>query len=215
MRFPVLALLLASALAHATAKKPDGLSWMDWHMQEEHELDQYDADTFFVLHDLESKGYWDESDLLYIYGLTRDEMVGDGSGMGEHSHNEAISQQKKDQVVLILLKALDADKSRQVSQAEWAKFVSLKGQLPDLGVGPGHHMDFETEYENHHWNQYHRDQDPDVHIKHKEDIEHELLHHMHEIDETHDRDPAARKVSSTFSSPVNPANVPQKYLAQT
>lgn len=215
MHFSVAALVLAgSALAHGVAKKPADVDWIDWHMKEEHELDLFDAGSFFLLHDLENKGFWDKSDLLYIYGLTRDVVVGDGSGMGEHTHDEEISKETKDNVVQSLLKLLDTNKDGQVSKDEWEKFFNNDGKLPDFGVGPGHHMDFETEYENHHWNEYHRDQDPDVHVKHKEDIEHELLHHLHEIEETHDRDSVARKLSKTFSSPVNVANVPQKYLAQ-
>lgn len=215
MHFSVVALVFAGfGWAHGAAQKPADVSWLDWHMKEEHEMDLFDAQAFFLLHDLENKGYWDQTDLLYIYGLTRDAVVGDGSGMGEHTHNEDISKETKDNVVQTLLKLLDSDKDGQVSKDEWQVFFNHDGQLPDFGVGPGHHMDFESEYENHHWNKYHRDQDPDVHVKHKEDIEHELLHHLHEIEETHDRDAAARKLSESFSSPVNVAKVPQKYLAQ-
>ena len=74
-----------------------------------------------------------------------------------------------------------------ISQAEWLKFYENGGRLPDLGYGPGHHLGFEEEYEEHHWRKYHANDDPDVKIKHKEDIEHELLHHQQEIEETHDR----------------------------
>ncbi|KAF5209031.1 hypothetical protein E0198_004945 [Clavispora lusitaniae] len=201
-------------LAHGKpAPKPADLTWEQWHMKEEHEMDEFDPSSFFLLHDLENKGYWTETDILYVYGLTRDSVVGDGSGMGEHDHNEQISKEDKDKVVRTVLKMVDSDHDGQVSREEWMDF-SKSNQLPDFGFGPGHHMDFEAEYENHHWNKYHRDQDPDVHVKHKEDIEHELLHHLHEIDETHDKDANARKLSKNFASPVHVANVPQKYLAK-
>lgn len=215
MHFSIAALAFSAlGMAHSVAKKPADLTWAEWHMKEEHDQDVFDARTFFLLHDLENKGYWDQTDLLYIYGLTRDAVVGDGSGMGEHTHDEEISKETKANVVQSLLKLLDSDHDGQVSEEAWQKFYNNDGELPDFGLGPGHHMDFETEYENHHWNKYHRDQDPDVHVKHKEDIEHELLHHLHEIEETHGRDAEARKVSGTFSSPVKVAKVPQKYLAE-
>lgn len=204
---------IAVVAAHSAAEKPKGTSWQEWHMKEEHQMDSFDLESFFNIHDLQNKGFWNANDILYVYGLTRDEVVGDGSGMGEHAHDESISQSAKDQVTLVVLTLMDADKNGQVSKEEWMKFMNSGNELPDFGYGPGHHMDFESEYENHHWNKYHKDQDPDVHVKHKEDIEHELLHHAHEIEETHSRDPGARKISQDFLSPVKVKNVPQKYLA--
>lgn len=190
---------------------PKGLSWEQWHMREEHQLEEFDASAFFALHDLQNKGFWNKEDILYIYGLTRESVIGDGSGMGEHDHEESINQETKDKVLRDILRLLDANANGEISKEEWELFSTHGGHLPDFGIGPGHHLDFEAEYENHHWNKYHRDQDPDVMIKHKEDIEHEMLHHEHEIEETHNINPDIRNVARDFVSPVKIANVPVKY----
>lgn len=215
MRFPfALSLLAAVVTAHKEVSSlPAGLSWEQWHMKEEHQLEEFDAGSFFVLHDLQSKGYWNADDILYVYGLNRESVVGDGSGMGEHDHEEKIGQDVKDKVVKDVLRLLDANANGEVSKEEWELYSTHGGHLPDFGIGPGHHMDFEAEYENHHWNKYHRDSDPDVLIKHKEDIEHEMLHHEHEIEETHTLNPDIREMAKNFVSPVKIANVPAKYLA--
>lgn len=214
MRFSLAMLAVAIGVtAHKEiAKLPTGMSWEEWHMKEEHQLDGFDAESFFTLHDLQSKGKWNSDDLLYLYGLTRDSVVGDGSGMGSHDHEESITPEVKKRVLNKLLTILDANSDGEVTKEEWILFSQHGGHLPDLGLGPGHHLDFEAEYENHHWNKYHRDQDPDVHIKHKEDIEHELLHHEHEIEETHDQNPEARDIGKNFLSPIKLDNVPPKYV---
>lgn len=216
MRWSLAFLLLAAfTKAHSSgATLPAGMNWENWHMKEEHQIQEFDAESFFTLHDLESKGFWNAKDILYIYGLSREEVVGDGSGMGEHKHGEKIESSIKVKVVEQVMRLLDANANGEVSKSEWLLFNQHGGHLPDFGTGPGHHMDFEDEYENHHWNKYHRDQDPDVHIKHKEDIEHEILHHDHEIVETHDSGPDVREMTRNFASPVKLENIPQKYLAE-
>ncbi|OBA22151.1 hypothetical protein METBIDRAFT_26238, partial [Metschnikowia bicuspidata var. bicuspidata NRRL YB-4993] len=190
--------------------KPLELSWQEWHMKEEHQMDSFDAASFFMIHDLQNKGFWAAEEILYLYGLTRDEVVGDGSGMGDHDHAEAIPQSLKDKVISHVSRLLNGDSEGNVSKEQWLEFSKNGGLLPDFGVGPGHHMDFEAEYEKHHWNKYHRDQDPDVHTKHKEDIEHEMLHHEHEIEESHSNE-GGRARAHDYVSPVKVHNIPQKY----
>ncbi|QRG40676.1 hypothetical protein FDK38_005164 [Candidozyma auris] len=211
---------LGVALAHGSHGgsqnvpiRPAGVSWQEWHMKEEHQMDSFDAVSFFKMHDLENKGYWTLEDVLYVYGLTREEVVGDGSGMGEHAAEEKVSQEAKSQVGSIVMNLLDSNGDGTITLEEWKRFIDRKEELPDFGYGPGHHMDFESEYENHHWNKYHKDQDPDVHVKHKEDIEHELLHHAHEIEGTHGDQPDIRQIAKDYASPIKIHNVPQKYLA--
>lgn len=193
-------------------QKPSGLSWQNWHMIEEHQLDQYDADSFFKIHDLQDKGYWTGDDILYVYGLTRDNIVGDGSGMGEHAHGEEIiTQDAKNNVIEVILRLVDKDHDKQISVQEWRDFIGQGKELPDFGYGQGHHLDFESEYEEHHWNEFHANQDPDVQIKHKEDIEHELLHHEHEIEESHSNSPNIRQLTEKFLSSIKLENLPSKY----
>lgn len=211
----IIAATIALALAHGHAKmaeKPEGMSWQDWHMKEEHDLEEYDAETFFKLHNIAGTGDWDNTDILNIYGLMRDQVVGDGSGMGEHTHHEQeiINPGAKDHVVSTILSLLDTDGDGKVSLDEWKQYLKHGGKLPDFGYGQGHHLDFESEYEEHHWKKYHAKDDPDVKIKHKEDIEHELLHHEHEMEETHDSAPD-REFTAGFFSEIRLDNLPQKY----
>ncbi|KAG2734892.1 hypothetical protein G9P44_002898 [Scheffersomyces stipitis] len=209
--------LIVAIFAHgshdnAIKQKPEHLTWQNWHMLEEHGLNTYDADSFFRLHDLQAKNSWSRSDILNLYGLLREHVVGDGSGMGEHDHNkEVISDEAKEHVVKSILKLLDADQDGEVSIQEWRDFTHNGGQLPDFGYGQGHHLDFESEYEEHHWKKYHAQNDPDVLIKHKEDIEHELLHHEHEIEESHMDHPELRKITDNFNSNIRLENLAFKY----
>lgn len=212
MKLAILALLaLVYAHGHEAKQKPDGVSWQDWHMLEEHQLDLYSPDVFFMLHDLQNKGRWSKTDILSLYGLLRESIVGDGSGMGEHEHSEeVISQDSKDHVVSLILNLMDTNGDGEVSLEEWQEFAK-HSQLPDFGYGQGHHLDFEGEYEEHHWKKYHSKDDPDVLIKHKEDIEHELLHHEHEIEESHGKDPNVRKLTQNYLSEIKLENIPAKY----
>lgn len=220
MKFAIVAAVLALVWAHevhvpapdAEASRP--AEWDDWHMVSEHNVDQWDAPTFFKLHDVSDKGYWDHLDILYIYGLAKDKLVGDGLGMGQHDHgHEVVSAEDKQRIVNTILGLMDVNSDGRITIDEWLAFVGKGAHLPDFGYGQGHHLDFEAEYEDHHWNQYHRDADPDVLIKHKEDIEHELLHHFHEIDEAHDEAPEIRQYAQTYQLPIKVDNIKPKYRA--
>ena len=207
-------IFLVAALAHNTnSVKPPQMTWQQWHMSEEHRVNTFDPLTFFELHSLQKNGYWTADDILYIYGLTRDAVVGDGSGMGEHDHDEKIPPEFKAAVVGRVSIMLKADAKGRISREKWLEFAKNGGQLPDVGVGPGHHFDFETEYEKHHWNEYHREEDPDVHVKHKQDIMHELLHYEHEMEETHSDHSEISAQLNSYLSPVKIENIPARYLA--
>ncbi|KAK6197459.1 uncharacterized protein RJT21DRAFT_56962 [Scheffersomyces amazonensis] len=213
--------ILAIALAHGDhgsgaqiKQKPATLSWQNWHMIEEHGIESYDADLFFRLHDVSNRGFWYEEDILNLYGLLRTNIVGDGSGMGKHQDHdeEIINEDAKTFVITSILNAIDKDHDGKISLAEWKQFTNNGGELPDFGYGQGHHFDFELEYEQHHWQKYHAKDDPDVLIKHKEDIEHELLYHEHEIEESHySTSEELRKLTSNFLSHVNLINLSDKY----
>lgn len=205
--------LISSVLAHATTgEKPTEMLWEDWHMLEEHQIEEYDPITFFKLHDLNDNGHWESPDILNIYGLARETIVGDGSGMGLHEHgHEVVTPEARKHVVDTILQLIDSDRNGQITAQEWVDFITSGNHLPDFGYGQGHHLDFESEYEEHHWNKYHRDQDPDVLIKHKEDIEHELLHHEHGIEETHNLSPEIREITKNYRSKIRLENLPSKY----
>ncbi|MCP8717776.1 MAG: hypothetical protein M5F18_00570 [Asgard group archaeon] len=189
--------------------KPDDLSWQDWHMKEEHGLDEYDGKTFFLLHDLDNSGLIGAKEILNLYGLVHKIIVGDGSGMGQE--NIEVTPELQDEVVQNVLLLIKHSNPDGISQDEWLEFYNNGGKLPDFGYGSGHHLGFEEEYEEHHWNKYHANEDPDVKIKHKEDIEHELLHHKQEIEETHDRSTQLKDFTKNYVSPINIDNLRPKY----
>lgn len=165
-------------------------SWQRWHMAHEHGLDDFTPSAFFQLHAVTDPKLITKRDILRMYGLQRDEIVGQGDGMGGHDNSEHISPELKDRVVTRVLHLMDKDKNGVISMEEWLEFSLSGGEFPDFGLGPGHEYDFEEEYEKHHWLKYHAQDDPDVEIMHKEDIEHELLHHFHEIEHDHEESEA-------------------------
>ncbi|CEP61712.1 nucleobindin SSP120 LALA0_S03e09164g [Lachancea lanzarotensis] len=171
-----------SEVNHDVEKAPPGLSWEEWHMQHEHQTENYDAETFFGLHDIGQKGYFDKADILSMYGLSRTEVIGNGDGMGKHDNSEKVDEEMSGRVFRLIMQLLDVDDDSKIDKKEYLKFAKKGNKMPDLGVGVGHHSDFELEYELHHWNKFHRDQDPSVRNVHREDIEHDLLHHEHEIE---------------------------------
>lgn len=213
-------LLLAVVAAHGShsghdetpKNPPPGLLWQNWHMLEEHKMNSYDTESFFTLHALKDPKVWTPLDILNLYGLLRELVIGDGSGMGRHDHGqEGITKEAKDHVVAEILRLVDINNDGKITLGEWRDFTENGGVLPDFGYGQGHHLDFELEYEEHHWKEYHQNDDPDIKIKHKEDIEHELLHHEHEMEESHDANPGLRDTTRHFLSPVRLENVPEKY----
>ncbi|CAI5760034.1 unnamed protein product [Candida verbasci] len=189
--------------------KPDGVKWQDWHMLQEHGIEQYDAKLFFNLHDLDGNGKWDRNDILNLYGLVHSTIIGDGSGMG--SSNIKVTSDLQDDVVNKFFEIFDNNNDQTITIDEFESFHNQGNELPDFGYGSGHHLNFEDEYEEHHWNEYHKDQDPDVLIKHKEDIEHELLHHKQEMEDSHELS-NVRDYTKQFLSNIRLNNLCSKYL---
>jgi hypothetical protein len=174
MKLGYLVPFLTIALADSTD------SWQVRHMKQEHGIDQFDAYSFFTLHDSDGSKTWTSNDILNLYGLLNDVVVGDGTGMGKNEDTEPISQETKDHVLKTVLDLVDYDHDGIISLEEWRIFTEKGGELPDFGLGPGHHGDYEYEYEIHHWLEHHAKSDPNVKIVHQEDIDHEKLFHAHE-----------------------------------
>ncbi|EMG46374.1 hypothetical protein SBY92_002538 [Candida maltosa Xu316] len=189
--------------------KPKDISWQDWHMKEEHGLDEYDGQTFFSLHDLNNNGLLEPKEILNLYGLVHKIIVGDGSGMGQEIME--VPPELQDHAISEVFKAIKHKSPDGITEEEWLEFYKNGGEWPDLGFGSGHHLGFEEEYEEHHWNKYHANDDPDVKIKHKEDIEHELLHHKQEIEETHDRSKELKDFTKNYVSKIDINNLKPKY----
>lgn len=202
------------AVAHeAKAKKPNE-SWQEWHMREEHGIEDFDAASFFTLHDLDGSKTWTRNDILNLYGLLNDQFVGDGDGMGNHENTQKISQETKDMVLRTVLTLVDTDRDDVISEKEWQDFTKAGNVLPDFGLGAGHHGDYEYEYEVHHWLKYHAENDPDVNIVHQEDIEHERLYHQQEHKDHPDDHPggiAIKVVEPIAFGAVKEINIPGKF----
>ena len=110
---------------------------------EEHHISNFDAASFFSLHDYDDNGSWDQSEILKTYG------------MNDPSAKD-VPQEKKDEILKEVLKLMDHNENGQIDKHEWLQFAGedRKGTLPDFGLGPGHHWDMEMEYEIHHWELY-------------------------------------------------------------
>ncbi|XBW37741.1 hypothetical protein QEN19_003323 [Hanseniaspora menglaensis] len=202
-----------------TESPPEGVEWQDWHMSHEHQMEEYEPEQFFALHDIKKKGYFDSNDILTMYGLQREEIIGDGDGMGSHDSSEKqIDQELKDRLVKFVFKLFDLDDNDRITKEEFLLISNQGKKFPDLGVGIGHHADFELEYEIHHWNKYHKESDPDVNVVHREDVEHDLLHHQHEIEhEENVQKGASRQTVITddeLELRINNLNIPLKFRSR-
>ncbi|KAL1883037.1 hypothetical protein VTK73DRAFT_112 [Phialemonium thermophilum] len=191
--------LLTLALAHGDhggggsaqtlVVDPDA-NWMTKHMAEEHHIADFDAASFFSLHDYDDDGRWEPEEILRTYGL-----------MDES--NSHVSQDRRDEIIREVLKLVDTDGDSIVSLDEFVDFVRAGKTLPDLGTGPGHHGDDEYEYEIHHWEKYHNEDTKLEDLTHPEDIEHFRKHEQIEEEEER-RETMARR-------PIIDENIPSKF----
>ncbi|KAG6360588.1 hypothetical protein INS49_011650 [Diaporthe citri] len=176
----VFALALSKAcLAHGDhgdhGQKPivdENASWMAKHMAEEHHADDFDAGSFFVLHDYNSDGQWEPEEILRTYGLFDES-------------NKQVTEDRKKEIVREVLRLADNNKDGVISKDEFEIFMIEGGTLPDFGTGPGHHGDDEYEYEIHHWELYHDENTKLEDLTHPEDIEHFKKHE--EMEDEQDR----------------------------
>lgn len=105
---------------------------------EEHHIKDWDAKSFFALHDYNSDGSWQVDEVMRTYGLMDD------------SHKDT-PQDKKIEIARKVMELIDSDGDGLISRAEWDDYIDAGETLPDMGTGPGHHGDDEYEYEIHHW----------------------------------------------------------------
>lgn len=156
-------------------------------------MDNWDAGSFFALHDYNSDGVWSVDEMLRTYGL-----------MDES--NKGVSQQRKDLLMQELLGLIDENRDGEVSRAEWTAFMEAGETLPDLGTGPGHHGDDEYEYEIHHWEKYHDENTKLEDLTHPEDIEHFKKHEQMED--------AQEKLEAMEKMAIIEDNIPAKFRRQ-
>jgi len=119
------------------------LSLLISHTIEEHHIQYFDPGAFFSFHDFDNNGQWDGNEIQKFYGL-------------EDPSAKDVSYETRHEVVDKIMELMDKNDDGLVSHDEWMNFSKTGQQLPDFGLGPGHHWDMETEYEIHHVRICHR-----------------------------------------------------------
>jgi Ca2+-binding EF-hand superfamily protein len=157
---------------------------------EEHHVDNWDAGSFFTLHDYNSDGSWQGEEILRTYGLYDES-------------NKDVPHAKREELLSTLMKLMDRNGDGVISKDEWLSFIKEGKTLPDLGTGPGHHGDDEYEYEIHHWEKYHDENTKLEDLTHPEDIEHFKKHE--EMEDAQERLDAMAKQS------IVEENIPEKF----
>ncbi|KAK4617988.1 hypothetical protein CLAFUW4_11849 [Fulvia fulva] len=178
-------------LAHDPA--PSVAADADWatrHMAEEHHIAQFDAGSFFNLHDFDQTNEWTHDDLYKTYGL-------------HHESTNHITKTQKDAAIADIIKTFDRDLSGTISFAEYTIGVAQGLILPNLGWGPGHHGDDEYEYEIHHFEKYHDENTKEEDLIHPEDIAHFRMHDEKEAAEERQERQDRMKIVE--------ANIPAKF----
>ena len=195
--FITLAILALGSLPHAIAHEGHDqipvaadADWATRHMVSEHHINNYDAGSFFNLHDYDSSGSWTRDDILRTYGL-------------KDPSNAHVPKEAHDTVVDTILNLFDKDRSGTVSFAEFTVGDAHGIKLPDFGYGPGHHGDDEYEYEIHHFEKYHDENTKEEDLIHPEDIAHFKHHEQLEEEE--------RKRELLDQMSVVEGNIPQKF----
>ncbi|KAK3116552.1 hypothetical protein LTR53_002976 [Teratosphaeriaceae sp. CCFEE 6253] len=169
---------------------PADADWTTRHMAEEHHIVNFDAGSFFTLHDYDSSNEWTLDDLLKTYGL-------------KHESTNHIPLSEKEKAVRAAIALFDRDHSGSISFAEYTIGAAQGLTLPDLGWGPGHHGDDEYEYEIHHFERYHGDDATEEELTHPEDIAHFRQHEL--LEQQAERQEALDRMS------VVEANIPMKF----
>ncbi len=105
---------------------------------EEHHIAEFDTASFFTLHDYNGDGQWDNSEILRTYGLM-------------DVSNRYVPQERKDEIIKEILGLFDLNHDGAVTKPEFESVIQWGKTMPDMGTGPGHHGDDETEYEIHHF----------------------------------------------------------------
>ncbi|KAI1404450.1 hypothetical protein F4819DRAFT_124620 [Hypoxylon fuscum] len=189
--------LVCRALGHGDhsggSQKPmvnENANWMTKHMAEEHHISDFDASSFFVLHDYDADGHWESEEILRTYGL-----------MDES--NKGVPQSRRTEIERELLHLLDTNGDGLVTRDEFVAFIEGGKTLPDMNTGPGHHGDDEYEYEIHHWEKYHDENTRLEDLTHPEDIEHFKKHEMLEDEE--------EKLEKLNKMAIVEDNIPSKF----
>ncbi|KAF5014679.1 hypothetical protein F66182_14256 [Fusarium sp. NRRL 66182] len=165
--------------------------WATRHMREEHHIDNFDAGSFFALHDYDNSGDWTVDEIMKTYGLL-------------DLSNAHLTTDQKENVVREVLKLFNPSGYGSVKRDEWMSQTQAGFRLPDFGYGPGHHGDIEYEYEIHHFEKFHGEDAKEEDLTHPEDIEHFRLHDEMEL--------AQERLEQLESMQIVEGNIPRKFL---
>lgn len=143
-----------------------------------------------MLHDFDSSGRWEPSEILRFYGL-------------EDVSNKDVTLSRRAEIQSHLMSLLDANRDGSVTRDEFVRFIKSGKTLPDMNTGPGHHGDDEYEYEIHHWEKYHGDDTTEEDLTHPEDIEHFKKHDEMEL--------AQERLEKLNKMAIVEENIPTKF----
>lgn len=157
------------------------------------DISNFDASSFFTLHDFNNDGLWTEDEIRRTYGLD------------DVSLKDTPEQTKNDGVQKVMA-LFDPDGTGQITRPQFLKHIKDGKTLPDLGLGPGHHGDMEYEYEIHHFEKFHGPDTTEEDLIHPEDIEHFKMHDMMEDEQ--------ERIALEQSQSIVEANIPLKFRKQ-
>lgn len=130
----------------------------------------FDAPSFFKLHDFDGSGAWTPDEVRRLYGL-------------DDESNAHLDEHHKEQIVHDVLALFDHENTGHITYDDWMEQIRIGRRLPDFGTGPGHHGDDEYEYEIHHYEKYHGDAEGSEELIHQEDLDHFAKHEKLEQEE--------------------------------
>ena len=157
------------------------------------DISNFDAPSFFALHDFNNDGIWAQDEIRRTYGL-------------DDASLKDVPEQQKTDAVKQVLSLFDPEGNGRITRPQFVKYSMDGKKLPDFGFGPGHHGDIEYEYEIHHFEKFHGPDTTEADLTHEEDIEHFRLHDMLEDEQ--------ERIAVQQSQSIVEANIPMKFRKQ-
>jgi hypothetical protein len=105
-----------------------------------------------------------------------------------------------------VFKIFDPTQTGRITKEAFIEKSRAGQQLPDFGLGPGHHGDDEYEYEIHHFEKYHDENTQIEDLIHPEDIAHFRKHEQMELEQ--------ERIEQEQQQQIVLNNIPAKYRKQ-
>ena len=107
--------------------------WATWHLASEHHISNFDARSFFALHDYDTDYKWEPQEIRRTYGMA------DGStdGLGGSGASGNPDEARKREVEARVLELFDTNRDGVISVDEFEGAWKAGKRLPDFGVGSG------------------------------------------------------------------------------